>query len=67
VSVLTTPAAVSYLCARLPQDGTRRPIGPDTLTRWAAEGAIPAVRVGRGWLFATEALDAWLPTFGAKS
>ena len=66
MAVLTTPQAVDFLCQRMAQDGTRRPIGPDTLTRWAREGTIPAVKYGRGWLFSEEALTEALRTFGAE-
>lgn len=66
MAVLTTPQAVDFICARMAQEGTRRPIGTETLIRWAAEGSIPAVRIGRGWLFSEEALTRALETFGAE-
>jgi excisionase family DNA binding protein len=66
MAVLTTPQAVDFLAARAAESGKRRPIGADTLTRWAREGTIPAVKYGRGWLFSEEALTEALRTFGAE-
>tara|TARA_R110000868_G_scaffold401162_1_gene676505 strand:- start:300 stop:497 length:198 start_codon:yes stop_codon:yes gene_type:complete len=59
MSVLTTPQAITYLNGPK-AEGERHAIGAETLTRLAAEGKVRALRTGRGWLFATEALDAWL-------
>ena len=36
-----------------------------TICKYAAEGKIPAVRVGRAWRFDKEAIDKWISE-GAK-
>jgi excisionase family DNA binding protein len=33
---------------------------PDTVCKMAAQGEIPAAKVGRSWVFCTELLLAWL-------
>ena len=31
-----------------------------TLYRWATEGTIPAIKMGRQWRFKSERIDKWL-------
>lgn len=38
------------------QAAERLRVTPRTVNRWAAEGRLPAVRVGRGWRFPAEQL-----------
>ena len=59
MSVLTTPQAVLYVNGPKGEN-QRHAIGAETLIRWAQEGRVPAVKTGRGYLFAEEALDRWL-------
>lgn len=35
-------------------------ISKAALYRWATEGTIPAIRMGRRWRFKKERLDKWL-------
>ena len=66
MAVLTTPQAVSFLAQRQLEAGKRRPIGTETLIKWATDGDIPAVKIGKKWLFSEEALTEALRTFGAE-
>ena len=38
-----------------------------TICKYAAEGKIPAVRVGRVWRFDKEAIDKWISKGQSKS
>ena len=38
-----------------------------TICKYAAEGKIPAVRVGRVWRFEKEAIDKWIGEGQSKS
>ena len=59
MSVLTTPQAVAFINGPK-AEGERYPVGPETFTRWAAEGRVRGVRTKRGWLFDDTYLAAWL-------
>ena len=37
-----------------------------TISKYAAEGKIPAVRIGRVWRFDKEAIDKWITEGGKK-
>ena len=59
MSVLTTPMAVAYI-NRAKGEGQRYALGEATLIKLADEGKVKALKLGRGYLFAEEALDRWL-------
>ena len=40
-------------------------IPTDRVARMARQGQLPAIRCGRTWRFAREALDAWMSSGGA--
>ena len=37
-----------------------------TICKYAAEGKIPAIRIGRVWRFDKEAIDKWIEKGGKK-
>lgn len=37
-------------------------ISPDTLYRYAAEGSLPAFKLGNRWRFKRSILDTWMST-----
>lgn len=59
MAVLTTPQAVIHLNGPKGEK-QRHAIGAETLIELAKAGKVPALKTGRGYLFAEEALDRWL-------
>lgn len=38
----------------------------DTIYRWLGKKKMPAIRIGKKWLFRREEIDAWLKTAEAQ-
>lgn len=51
----------------IPQASDYLGISPDTLYKYAAEGFVPAFKLGNRWRFKKSRIDAWMEAQSDKS